>query len=470
MRIKTTRMCVFNAVFLIAVACQPAIPGDTIIAELTATPLKEAFEPEGTVAVPHEDVQPSPAATGGLLTLWHPFSGVEAELITDLVQEYNRGMGGNGEVAVFSYADEESLFTEILRGIETGDQPDIILAPSYFLRQLFEESHLKPMDAFIAGEGNENEEVKPFPVFWNIDAVDDVRYGVPYLQNGHFLFYNTSWANALGFSEKPLTVEDFRAQSCAAFDQNRFDEDLENNGTGGYFFPDDSISTASWMQSFSGGPQFNARGEIILETEENIQALSFLLRLFRDDCAWWTNKEQFPYKYFANRNTILFSGELKEIFVQQKTMEENKSVDLWKLIPYPSITTKPIVYFDNYAFGMMQKNDNNSEETAAFIQWMLEPERHLEMVYLTGAFPLSAGEIQIADRAWDSFAIWQDTLQYIPFLQPVPPEKNWYVSQKVLEDLGWQIIQYTVAEADIPMFLKDAEAIANSFINESWPE
>jgi ABC-type glycerol-3-phosphate transport system substrate-binding protein len=395
-------------------------------------------------------------------TLWHPFSGLEAGVIDELVAQYNAPLEDAMKVVAVSHADDEIFIADIFQSIAEGSEPDLIIAPSYLIQSLASEMVIEPIQLNLPANNQNDFGVTFFPVFWNLDLVDGERYGIPYIQNGHFLFYNSTWSQALGFPYTPTTVAEFSEQTCAAFNQNRFDESFDNDGTGGYFYPGDPIALMSWLRAFGGGIDVNNRGEVILTTEENIEALSFLRQMYVDDCAWWTDKEIRPYRYLANRNALAFSGQTDEIQRQQDSISENQTLDSWQLIAYPSNEGKPVVYFESYSFSIMQGEDEKSESMLPFIEWMLAPEQHLDMVYLNGAFPLTAEEIQEADRSWELFPIWQGALPYIPFLEPIPQTENWYYLEKVLDDLRWQIIQFAVNEADIPGYLTEAEALVNN--------
>ena len=94
---------------------------------------------------------------------------------------------------------------------------------------------------------------------------------------------------------------------------------------------------------------------------------------------------------------------------------------------------------------------------------MIQPQNHLRIVTQTGAFPLSASEIQQINRDWYGWQAWQATLQYIPFLQPVPQVEQWYITEKVIADVGWQIIQYGFGQDAIPGLLLEAETYVNTW-------
>ncbi len=448
-------------------SCTPMVedgPGGTATVEITAEITPLAVE---TATATSEGEAPTDIRTQENLTLWHSLSGVEADVFEALVSEFNDAMRDEIEVTAYSHADEDVLIADVTAAIGTENVPDIILSPSYFIRKLTTDGWVLPIEISTSENDQAGAISELFPAFSKVDIINGVRFGVPYLQFGNFLFYQSSWANEIGLPDAPGTIEAFEQATCEAFNVNRFDEDLENNGTGGYFYPSGSMPLAAWMRAFGGGAQFNSRGALILDSEENIRALTFLFDLWRADCAWWTDREQYPYRYFLEEKAIAYSGRSDEIISQYLLMEEAERSFDWQIMPYPSLDGKPIILFNSYSFALMEKASPQVESATKFIAWMLEPERHLEMVYVNAAFPIRSSEIQAVDRTWELLPYWQESIRYIPFLEPVPLDENWYLAEKVLDDLSWQMIQFAVTAADIPGYLQQAEMIVNTTTFES---
>jgi len=463
MRGKIIRMFLLLIGSLVLFACQPAtVAEEDVVSETVSTQIKTS-EPIREPTQVMEFVTQQPALNSDIISLWHPFSGQEAETIDILVSRFNEE-DYQVEVVATSFADNEVFIEAVLSAAENGMLPDLIIGPSPFLHTMMRQSDLAMIDAEQEISLIDNFEGNMFPAFWGLDVDDGERFGVPYLQHGSFLFYNSEWAQELGFVDKPSNPEEFRSQTCMAFNQNRFDNVIENDGTGGYFYPADPIAFLSWLRAFNGGLEFNNRGEIILTTSENEDAIKYLFRLFVDDCAWWTNKQDTPFLYFKNRNSMTYSGWSQDMLFQTRVMLEAENNDTWLPISYPSVDGKPIVYFENYSFAIIEKNGVNTDTMLPFIQWMVQPDQHLEMVYQTAAFPLTAIEIQEADETWGLLPVWRETLQYIPFLEPLPNTTGWYYAEKILDDLRWQIIQFGVTEESLSTYLEEAESLGNSMI------
>jgi len=77
----------------------------------------------------------------------------------------------------------------------------------------------------------------------------------------------------------------------------------------------------------------------------------------------------------------------------------------------------------------------------------------------TGTFPLSAEVIERMDVKAENYPVWKDSLQYLPYTQAEPSYTAWYMIEKVLEDVGWQLTQYAMRSEDIQTILSDAEVL-----------
>jgi ABC-type glycerol-3-phosphate transport system substrate-binding protein len=154
---------------------------------------------------------------------------------------------------------------------------------------------------------------------------------------------------------------------------------------------------------------------------------------------------------------------MEDIIKQIKSDNANGNTDTWIVIPYPSTFGKPIVMVEGLSYAIITENEERSIAAWEFIKWMLTPENQVMFVEKTGTFPLSSEVIEQVDVEAEIYAIWKDSLQYLPYAQAEPSFREWYVIEKVLEDVGWDLIQYTMQAEDIQAILVDAEAMVGEF-------
>lgn len=397
------------------------------------------------------------------IEFWHPWSGETDEMVKEIVDKFNRENSWSIVISSIPHANQDVLIKDLTDVfIDKEDIPDVVVSTSQSLQAWYAEGFpIIQLDPFIELDSvNSVEEILPeiLPIFWNVDVVDGVRIGIPAYQSGEFLFYNKTWGNELGFDDFPETIEQFEEQACAAARNNLYDKDLENNGTGGLIYNNEGLLLLSWLRGFDGGELINSRSQPILTEPENIDALTFLYDLYLKDCAW-TGRATYPYTYFSDRFALFYSGQMEDIIKQVKYESINEGTDDWTLIPYPSITGRPVVIIEGLSFAITTENEEKSSAAWKFIKWILRPENQAVFLEETGTFPLSSDVIEKMDVNTDIYTVWNDSLQYLPYAKTEPSFREWYILEKVLEDVGWQLIQYNTHSEDIETILNEAEVI-----------
>ena len=461
---------IFVYCILFMVSCQPT--GENTLATLSQTPAEyQESSNQNSDEVLQEDnygdLIGGEIPYGLEIEFWHPWAGETAEMVEGLVDNFNRENSWSITINSISHADQDVLVEDLTEAFINKEQiPDLIVSNSQSLQSWYAEGYpIKEMDPFIRFESEisvKKNLPEILPVFWNIDVVDGVRIGIPAYQSGQFLFYNQTWGNELGFEDFPGTIETFTEQACTAAKSNLYDVIKENNGTGGWIYSSESLSLLSWLKVFGGGELINSRSQPILTQPENIDAFTFLYDQYLDDCAW-TGKEPQPYAYFSNRFALFYSGQMEDVIKQIKYDNANGNTDKWVLIPYPSTIGKPAVMVEGLSYAITTENEERSIAVWEFIKWMLTPENQAVFIEKTGTFPLSSEVIEQVDVKAEMYAMWKDSLQYLPYAQAEPSFREWYVIEKVLVDLGWQLTQYTMRSEDIQAILADAEMIVGEF-------
>ena len=461
---RSNRIILVAFSFLIVFAIISCRPVSEAVFETPELISSEESIPSPTLEPTQNDLEQE-EMTGSILTLWHPWSGETAELIDRLVDLFNRENTLTITINSVSRANKDELIADLSAAFEgEGQIPHLIVSTSQSIRSWYlRDFPIQEIDDSLFPEGNnssENQIETIFPLFRNIDVVDDVRIGVPAYQSGHFIFYNQSWAKELGFEAYPKTIEEFKEQSCAAVQQNLYDSQSENDGMGGWIFNGDTFSILSWMRVFNGGTLIGNRSQPIIKEQGNIDAITFLIDFYLDDCAWWQEKEAQPYNLFSTRKALFFSGKMEDMFQQLDFDKANNNLDEWILIPYPSDSGKPLVMVEGLSFAVTTEDESSKKAALEFVNWMMQPVVQAEIIRNTGVFPLSNTVIEVVDPEMENFSVWKNSLQFLPFAQAEPVFDKWYVIQKVLEDIGLQIVRYIPSLEEVESLLAEAEALA----------
>ena len=398
------------------------------------------------------------------LEFWHPWSGETAELIDEMIDQFNDENPWSLTINSIGHADEGNIIHDLTNAfINKSDFPDVIVSTSQSLRSWYLKGYpIQELDELIALETDDAPFPEIFPIFWNIDLVQGMRIGIPAFQSGNFLFYNQTWGKELGFDTYPDSIEAFIKQTCAAAVSNRYDKKNNKNGTGGWIYSDEALPLLAWMKAFGGGELVNAHSQVVLSESGNEDALSFLFDLYVDDCAW-TGKKSQPYGYFSDRFALMYSGKMEDIIEQMEINRVNETGDEWMVIPYPSNVEKPIIIVEGLSFALTTEERSKKLAAWEFIKWMMKPENQATIVENTGVFPLSNEVIQQVDKDTEFYPIWNSSLQFLPFSEPEPTFEQWYMVKRIIKDIGWQLIQYTTKRENIHQILTDAEELVRGF-------
>ncbi len=453
---------------LIFSACSPqsaaAQPADTPDAPADVNPAAET--PSATT--------PSPVSTEAVdlsvvslpadieLEFWHPWSGELANWIAEAVEQFNQENQWGITVNIQVHADELVLLQDIDQAAANGEYPDVVAAPSAYLKTWYRQGWpLLDLAAFTDSTeyGLDPDQLPAFlPVFWKNDLVDQVRLGLPAFRDGHFLFYNQSWAQQLGYDTYPQTSADFQAQACAAAAANLSDAPLENNGTGGWLYDTKAFTMLSWLRAFNGEDLIRSDGEISFAEDGSRVALEYLYDLYAQDCSW-AGKQSQPFQYFADRYALFYSGDSRDIFTQEVVNQQDQSGDNWLAIPYPSDDARPVVYVDGDSYAVFQQEDADRNLAAwLFLRYLSGIENQVRVIQATGSLPLSTFTIGQLGDFRQEHPVWDQSLQYLALAQPIPDTPGWMDAEAVLSDMAWQL-KFTATKENLPAILAEAERI-----------
>ena len=404
------------------------------------------------------------------LILWHSWSGSLKDMFEGLIEDFNKTNQWGIHVTAQAHGDDLVYLDDMNAAFEAGELPDITAAPSQFLRFWYQGGiPIRDLNEFVNSDiwGFSQAQLNAFlPTFWKADVAGDVRLGIPAYRNGHFLIYNQTWAQNLGFDTYPQTSADFAAQICAAAEANLYDSILNNNGTGGWIYDDSAITSLSWLEAFSGADFIDLDGNINFELESNQAALEYLYDLYAQDCAW-TGKQSSPYQYFSDRFALFYSGESDDILVQEAYDEENNSTDEWRLLPYPSDENRPVIYVDGYSYAILSEDPDQSLAAWLFLRYMISSDIQVKIIESTGSMPLSNTAIHLLADFREDHPAWDQILQYIPLAQSTPLFPEWISDRLVFSDMLGQL-KFTVTKENIPAMLTEAHEIVQGLHQQEY--
>lgn len=442
---------------LVLTGCQKATMVPTV--SIVATPREG--RPTGMVT-PLLTVAPTVVSTptvppvdlGGLrgkeITLWHPWQGGLSNEMDQAIDSFNQSNEWGIKVQVKAFYNTGALSdaVESLATDSEGTKPQVIVATSEQLADWYVngKSLLDLTDYVTSAQYglSEGERNAYSPVFWNQDVAEGHRFGMPALRNAQILFYNSSWAKELGFSNPPTTPDEFKQQACEAGKVNNAATEISFHGTGGWLIDSDALTTMSWLAAFGANPVPDGEGKpYTFESEQSEQAISFTRQLYDNGCAW-VGRNPEPYEYFSKRMALFYAGNLTDISSQKRIMDLQQSKDEWTILPFPGSDGKPVVYSGGYSYGLLQSEDKEAALAGwLLIRWLETPRVAAKLTVALPSIPVSSA---IASELGDYQAHfpWDGILPLFDQAKPAPALSSWRQVRRLVEDATWQIFHLPV--------------------------
>lgn len=439
---------------------------------------------------------------GTEVRFWHPWVDEADEKIQDLVTEFNQtnewGVivtvttpGSSGElyeqIRVANEKEGEQFMMEeagvsLSSGksyihasgtLDYGAPPDVFIAPMDHMLSL-EEYGIAIADlsdyVSLPDLGFSDQDLADYPaVFWKYAQIDNKLYGIPAERAYYMLFYNKTWAEELGFSKPPSTIEEFKEQACTAAENNNklaqregntnpeefiWDDQLRKVGTGGWIIKVNTPEILSWIMAYSeGGVEPAEDGTYSFNNDETINAFMFIHQLYDEGCAWVSRNPE-PYEYFVNRQALFYSGINPDILIQKRIQEltisgeDNDSetegeisLDEWVAIPYPTEDGNPRILLNSLSYGILESNPNTQLAGWLFIRWMSQSQNVASFVESNGTIPVRVSANDLLNNFSKSYPQWQGTLNWVPMTYPAPATSSWRIAGNILQDGAWHIFE-----------------------------
>ena len=469
-----------GVILIILGACQPmpVTPGPVATQTGTAT----AVPPSQAVPTltPEPSLSPTPSFSQNIdlrqlkgvhIQFWYPYLDATASALQSLVNTFNQQNSWGIHVDTYTLGNSSELYRQVLDAIPGKDGssssgvalPDVVIANP---EQAASWQAVNPLILDLAPYMNDGplglssrDFSDYFPVFKPQDNSGDLPDGIPAEGNLEVLFYNTTWAQKLGFKQPPTTPEEFHSQACRAATANRQDGTIENDGTGGWLINTDAVAMLAWIDAFNGQVQSQPEGRYTFNSPDVSDAFTFLKNLVTEGCAW-SGLDPLPYDYFVNHEALFYSGDLEDILAEQAAFHTAGNPDTWTVIPYPSLTGSGVTLATAAIYYIFQSNDIRQMAAWLFVRWMASPQNQAEIVKADGSFPLRQSEISILADYQAKNPQWTEALQFADQAQAGPVNASWRQVSSILEDASQQLFQPETIAAEIPGILSQIDSMA----------
>jgi len=427
---------------LLMAACQPAGTGTP---EITPPTVKSPAPSKTSAATltPVPDIAVDTAKLEKLqIRILHPWTEDTGMQMTRLIDQFNQ-TNQWGIFVIEIAPGSAGLVQEKYREFVLESQvPDVlVMSPSQLLHSDAVYGNILDLNPYVlsAKFGLFPQEREDFLLaFWNESVSQGKRIGIPAQRTTEMLFYNSTWAKELGFTNPPVTWGAFREQVCAANASKRKDADPVDDGLGGWIINTNALTTLSWLRIFGSDPIQETESRFL--SVESEDAFSALLKLSTDSCGWLSRQPQ-PYDYFTNRQALMYSGSMQDLLVQTRTNTRLESEDEWIVLPYPPVDGEPFVLTEGIDYGISTSTDVRQLAAWLFVRWLSAPEQQAWFLRSSGTLPLGEAVLPLVSDLEEDYPVWGDAVEFRDFGVALPASKDLDTVKTVVEDGGWQLFK-----------------------------
>jgi ABC-type glycerol-3-phosphate transport system substrate-binding protein len=419
----------------------------------TQTPTPGPTDTPAPTPIPGAKLGIAPAALRDVsVTVWHGLDGASGALFAQMAAEFTLTNTWGVKVQVTSQNNMQLLGTSVDSALRTPQAPDLVLALPEQALAWDAQGAVTDLTPYLAQPefGFSSAEIADFPsAFLNHAETNGKRLGVPAARTARFLFYNVSFAKALGFDTPPQTADDFHKQACAANASWKKDQDLTNDLYGGWLLDNPTTDTSApwtayaWLRA-SGGDVYSD-GKYKFSTSENQAALNTLAGLHNDGCAWgdWQippSTTPTPVSHaqaLANRQALFVSGSLDQLADERAAFAG--SPDQWTVIPFPGKDPTIITYGPDYV--ILKSSEVRQLAAWLFVRWTLSPENQARWARETGLFPLRLSAVDQMQNIRTADPQWAAAVDLLPQAKTYPQAATWSKARQVLGDGFFALFQ-----------------------------
>jgi ABC-type glycerol-3-phosphate transport system substrate-binding protein len=435
-----------------------AQPSATHKAAATKTPA-----PTSTLVVEADSLQ------GVHIAFWHAWMGASRQVIEKQVDEFNRNNPYGIWVDDSAQGSYDQISDQIAVAIEADKLPDVTVAYLYQAMAWDDPDELlAELSVYVDDPtwGLDDQALADFyPIFWEQGLAGDQRYGVPAQGSAQVLYYNTTWAQELGFDAAPQSTEEFQEQACAANQTFKRDRDPRNDSLGGWIISTHYSTVLGWMYAFGADILASSGDGYRFNTPQVEETFDFLRGLLDSGCAW-LSESQTPEAEFVARQGLFATGSVPGILYQEEAFVSAGSRDEWDIIPFPSPQGEAAIVAYGPSFQILRSTPERQLASWLFIQWLSGAERQAQLAQVSGYYPVRASSLEHMGVLPAMHPQWQSAVDLLPNARPEPALRSWRIVRWAVEDAATQLFRYYFEQGRVPVLVDLLHDTANELHRE----
>jgi multiple sugar transport system substrate-binding protein len=261
-------LCILSVVAILTLAiagCSPTTP--------TAAPVPTAAPTEAQTEAPTEAPTEPPAEPVVVKMITMQQAGYTPEEFDEIIARFEaQNPGVTVEISFVTYDElHDKLITSI-----SGDDPayDIVKMDNIWTVQFAEAGWLLDVTDRITPEMQDG----VFPTAWNMLMYNGQYYGVPWLIDQKYFFYNTDLLAAAGFDAPPTTWEEMGDMAVAMKDQ----ELVEYPFISSWAQAEAAVCDFVVLLYGNGGQFFDENNQPVFNDERGVEVLTWMVNSVND--------------------------------------------------------------------------------------------------------------------------------------------------------------------------------------------
>jgi multiple sugar transport system substrate-binding protein len=432
-------------------------PTPTEIAEIPPTPNQVT---PSTLGVTSADLH------GQQVTVWQPWTGEAGAALKTLLDDYSRtnqwGITVNTQIFEGFGRLDEAMESAII----SNTLPDLVIDYGYQAQHWDEYGILADLTPYVNDPVwgfTSAEQADFYQGFWSEDLVSDGgqrrRLGIPFYRSAYVIFYNKTWAEELGFTTPPSSVQEFKSQACESAVLASAQNGNADTNKGGWLITTQPGEAIGWIYTFGGGiVNPNAQG-YLFNTAETRQAFIYLKALVDNGCAW-SDPSVDVQSEFANRGALFVVASLFDIPTQQQAFSLAGNQDEWQVIPFPS-SKQPVI--DSYGPSILITNSTSPKQLAAWLvaKWLVNTPNQAEWVKTIEALPTRQSSTNYLIENAQPEVQWSQVLELVPDAQSEPTLPSWGIVRWAVSDAEAELVDPGFSSDGIPALLDRLDTTAD---------
>ena len=451
-KIIKVNLMVIVALSLVLAACAPAATPT----EAPVAPFVPTEAPMATEAPTEAPMMPSVDPTGQTIQFWHVWgTGLPGEAMLAIVDDFNATNEWGITVEPVDQGSYSTLEDSLNAAIQSGDIPDLVTGYSNAMANWFAVDTVVDLDPYINDPyfGLTADELAVF----NTGAInggkftDGTQFAWPISQSANVIYYNSGWAQELGFDSAPTNYAEFKEQSCAAQQANTDDDDPNNDGTGGLVMYASASNVAAWTFA-NGGDMLNADKNGYDYTDQTVVDVAEFLKDLQDsDCSFTV--DGYPNPEFASRKALFVMSSTAGLPYQVSAFEADEATDdEWTFIPYVGKDGGFGVNLYGQYVAIANTNPERMMATWVFVKYLTSPEAQAAWIEGSSYYPTRSDTVPLLDDYAAANPLWLVGLDYGQYGKAEPAWSSWTSLRREVQNSFSVIL---AGETDIPTVLAE---------------